>query len=139
MAGQRALVSFPFSAEHEDELDLDYNDLVEIEGSVGGVHGWVEVTFKGVRGKVPHVVLSPLSRPLVGAVGKAMVDFKPPESSGQFLAFSKGSCVTLLSRPPDGWNIGCSQDHYGLFPEGLVEFDDAYTYEDLAKVRAPIS
>jgi hypothetical protein len=128
---------FPFVPRHDDEVKVNFNDIVTIIEKDSGVDGWMEVELRGNRGKLPADYIETLVSPYLGATGTAIFDFSHPTDSetGQFLNFSAGDEVTVIDRPTSGWCVGVFDSHIGLFPEGYVALSPS-TFEDVEKVKS---
>ena len=111
-----AKVLYPFTAVYDDELSVCFNDIVSITGENVGVEGWCVVSCRGETGKLPSSILEVVLNPFITIDITMDRSFKPPDRSGQFIAFEKGDVVQLVARYSDGWDAGIFNDHLGLYP-----------------------
>ena len=130
-----ARVKFPFTARHDDELDVRFNDLIRIVTKETEVEGWSDVEFNGKQGKLPTSYFQPIPS-YDGAVGTAAFSFKHPKEpeTGQFLIFEVGDEILVTDRANTGWCIGIYKSRIGLYPEGYVTFESKAKFSELEEV-----
>ena len=131
-----ARVKFPFNPRYEDELQVQFNDIIQVIELECGVEGWSEVEHRGVRGKIPTEYFQVLTEEYFGAYGKSEHVFEHPDTpdSGQFLKFEAGEQILVVDRPPSGWCVGIHNEHLGLFPDSFVTFPSHTQYSDVEEV-----
>lgn len=129
-------VLFPFSAVHDDEISLYFNDIVTVKEENIGVDGWCEIIFKGKTGKAPIKILEDLGYHAIGVESLITADFLPPNNNrGQYLSVRKNEKIQVVERYSNGWDVGYSKDHIGLFPSEISEISRENAVDELSTVN----
>jgi hypothetical protein len=137
MKVETARVLCSFVPRFEDELAVTFNNIVTIledETNPAG-NDWVLVEYKGEKGYIPKNFIEKYD--IKGIEVKALADFKPEESDpkGQYLPFSKGEILTLLSYDISGWDIVYKDSQIGAIPHTYIEILNPTDINDIREVK----